>query len=46
VEILMTYLYQYPAIACCCADAGLRLANSRAIIGECDLWVRLPDHPF
>ncbi|MGW2151349.1 ankyrin repeat domain-containing protein [Nonomuraea bangladeshensis] len=43
-EILATYLYQGQAIAYCCAGAGLRLPDARAIIGECDLWVRLPGH--
>lgn len=41
-EILASYLYHREPVGYCCAGAGLRLADSRAIVGEPDLWLRLP----
>ncbi|MBE1588689.1 ankyrin repeat domain-containing protein [Nonomuraea angiospora] len=41
-EILASYLYHREPVAYCCAGAGLRPADSRAIVGEPDLWLRLP----
>ncbi|GAA1017718.1 hypothetical protein Aple_024730 [Acrocarpospora pleiomorpha] len=45
-EVLASYLYQRKAVAYCCARAGLRLPDARAIIGPPDMWVKLPqqDH--
>ncbi|MGW1682659.1 ankyrin repeat domain-containing protein [Saccharopolyspora sp. NPDC002376] len=42
-EVLATYLYQHNAVAYCCAYAGLRLTDSRAINGKPDRWLRLPE---
>ncbi|GAA2637726.1 hypothetical protein GCM10010399_83710 [Dactylosporangium fulvum] len=41
-EILRRYLYQYKAVAHCCAYAGLRPVDARAFTGPPDRWVRLP----
>ncbi|WP_188188980.1 ankyrin repeat domain-containing protein [Nonomuraea sp. SYSU D8015] len=43
-EILTTYLYHGEAVAYCCAGAGLRLPDARAIVGTPDMWLRLPQH--
>ncbi|MEU6424399.1 ankyrin repeat domain-containing protein [Microbispora sp. NPDC046973] len=45
-EILLEYLYQGEAMAYCCAGAGLRLDDARAITGEPDMWVRLPERDY
>ncbi|QFY12986.1 ankyrin repeat domain-containing protein [Nonomuraea phyllanthi] len=42
-EILAEYLYQGHAVAYCCAAAGLRLPDVRAVAGPPDTWVRLPN---
>ncbi|MEV4802346.1 ankyrin repeat domain-containing protein [Nonomuraea sp. NPDC049421] len=41
-EILAEYLYQGHAVAYCCAAAGLRPSDARAVVGPPDMWVRLP----
>ncbi|MER5326787.1 ankyrin repeat domain-containing protein [Streptosporangium roseum] len=43
-EILTTYLYHGEAVAYCCAGAGLRPTDDRAIVGQADMWLRLPEH--
>ncbi|XVQ86172.1 ankyrin repeat domain-containing protein [Microbispora siamensis] len=45
-EILIEYLYDGEAVAYCCAGAGLRLDDARAITGEPDMWVRLPERDY
>ncbi|MEU8382293.1 ankyrin repeat domain-containing protein [Streptosporangium sp. NPDC048865] len=42
-EILAEYLYQGEAVAYCCAAAGLRPTDARAVAGPPDLWLRLPE---
>ncbi|WP_285779212.1 ankyrin repeat domain-containing protein [Microtetraspora sp. NBRC 13810] len=42
-EILVEYLYQGEAVPYCCAAAGLRLPDARAVAGPPDLWLRLPE---
>ncbi|MEU0484705.1 hypothetical protein ABZ260_36680 [Streptosporangium sp. NPDC006013] len=42
-EILVEYLYQGQAEAYCCAAAGLRPPDARAVVGPPDLWLRLPE---
>ncbi|MGW7434100.1 ankyrin repeat domain-containing protein [Streptomyces sp. NPDC054861] len=42
-EVLSSYLYQYRAVAYCCAFAGLRPTDARAVVGPPDVWVELPD---
>ncbi|MER6177944.1 ankyrin repeat domain-containing protein [Streptosporangium sp. NPDC001681] len=42
-EILAEYLYQGQAEAYCCAAAGLRPPDARAVVGPPDLWLRLPE---
>lgn len=42
-EILVAYLYHRHAVAYCCAGAGLRLTDARAITGPPDRWLRLPE---
>ncbi|WP_026425212.1 ankyrin repeat domain-containing protein [Actinokineospora inagensis] len=42
-EVLLAYLYQRNAIGYCCAHADLQPVDGRAITGEPDVWVRLPD---
>jgi hypothetical protein len=41
-EVLASYLYQERAVAYCCAYAGLRLVDARAVTGPADVWLRLP----
>lgn len=41
-KVLALYLYKRQAVAYCCARAGLRLTDARAITGPPDIWVRLP----
>ncbi|MEV4456970.1 ankyrin repeat domain-containing protein [Microbispora sp. NPDC049633] len=45
-EILIEYLYDGEALAYCCAGAGLRLPDARAINGEPDMWVRLAERDW
>ncbi|MFI7040664.1 ankyrin repeat domain-containing protein [Microbispora rosea] len=45
-EVLVEYLYQGNAVAYCCAGAGLRPEDARAITGEPDLWVTLPERDY
>ncbi|GAA1021745.1 hypothetical protein Aple_072890 [Acrocarpospora pleiomorpha] len=40
-KVLALYLYKGQAVAYCCARAGLRLTDARAITGPPDIWVRL-----
>ncbi|WP_204038589.1 DUF6461 domain-containing protein [Acrocarpospora phusangensis] len=40
-EILAVYLYQGQAVAYCCAGAGVRPEDARAIAGGPDVWLRL-----
>ncbi|MFC7639802.1 hypothetical protein ACFQX6_01135 [Streptosporangium lutulentum] len=42
-EILAEYLYQDYAEAYCCAAAGLRPPDARALVGPPDLWLRPPE---
>ncbi|WP_307845499.1 ankyrin repeat domain-containing protein [Planomonospora sp. ID67723] len=42
-EILAEYLYQDQAVAYCCAAAGLRVPDARAVTGPPDLWLRLSE---
>ncbi|MFJ2028742.1 hypothetical protein [Streptosporangium sp. NPDC087985] len=42
-EVLAAYLYHDEAVAYCCAGAGLRLADAQAIVGQSDMWLRLPE---
>jgi hypothetical protein len=42
-EVLASYLYQHNAVAYCCAYAGVRPTDARAITGPPDVWLRLPD---
>jgi len=44
--ILRTYLYRGSALGTCCAYAGLRLPDARAITGPADRWVRLPERDW
>ncbi|RBQ20870.1 hypothetical protein DP939_07320 [Spongiactinospora rosea] len=41
-RILAEFLYQGEALAYCCAAAGLRPADARAVSGPPDQWLRLP----
>jgi hypothetical protein len=45
-EVLMAYLYQGRAVAYCCAFAGLRLTDARAVTGPPDVWLRLPERDY
>ncbi|WP_333777430.1 ankyrin repeat domain-containing protein [Saccharopolyspora oryzae] len=45
-QVLAAYLYQRNAVAYCCAYAGLRLTDSRAINGKPDRWLRLPERDY
>ncbi|MCP3803057.1 ankyrin repeat domain-containing protein [Allokutzneria sp. A3M-2-11 16] len=45
-EILSSYLYRHNAVAYSCAFAGLRLTDARAIVGEPDVWLRLPERDY
>jgi hypothetical protein len=45
-EVLASYLYQHDAVAYCCAFAGLRLTERRAVVGPPDVWVELPDRDY
>ncbi|MGJ6965943.1 ankyrin repeat domain-containing protein [Streptosporangium sp. G11] len=42
-KVLAAYLYRHQPVAHCCAGAGLRLLDARAIVGPPDMWLRLPD---
>lgn len=42
-KILATYLYRYQPVAYCCAGAGLRLTDARAITGPPDMRLKLPE---
>jgi hypothetical protein len=42
-EVLASYLYQHNAAAYCCAYAGVRPTDARAITGPPDVWLRLPN---
>ncbi|WP_326644459.1 ankyrin repeat domain-containing protein [Streptosporangium sp. NBC_01755] len=44
--VLALYLYKRQAVARCCARAGLRLTDARAITGPPDIWVRLPERDY
>jgi hypothetical protein len=46
LEILLSYLYLYNAVAYSCAYAGLRLTDARAITGPPDTWLRLPPRDY
>jgi hypothetical protein len=46
LEVLLSYLYRDNAVAYCCAYAGLRLSDARAVTGPPDLWVRLPERHY
>ncbi|MER6175350.1 hypothetical protein [Streptosporangium sp. NPDC001681] len=37
-------LYHGEAVAYCCSGAGLRPTDARAIVGQADMWLRLPEH--
>lgn len=41
-DVLRTFLYRLHAIEYCCAYAGVRPTDARPIIGEADVWIRLP----
>jgi hypothetical protein len=41
-EILVGYLTVGDAVAYCCAYAGLRLTDTRAVEGPPDIWLKLP----
>ena len=41
-EILVGYLTRGDAVAYCCAYAGLRLPDTRAVEGPPDVWLKLP----
>lgn len=45
-EVLAAYLYQHSAVAYCCAFAGLRLHDRRAVVGPPDAWVELPRRDY
>lgn len=45
-EILASYLYHMHAEVELCSRAGLQLPDSRAITGNPDLWVTLPERDF
>lgn len=45
-EILAEYLYQGQALAYCCAAAGLRPIDARAVTGPPDHWIRVHDIDF
>ncbi|MBQ0983546.1 ankyrin repeat domain-containing protein [Streptomyces sp. F63] len=45
-EVLASYLYLYNAVAFSCAYAGLRPADSRAVVGPPDVWVELPRRDY
>ncbi|MEU4230149.1 ankyrin repeat domain-containing protein [Nonomuraea sp. NPDC026600] len=45
-EILAAYLYRHKPVPYCCASAVLRLADARAIDGEPDRWLRLPERDW
>lgn len=44
--VLASYLYQGHAVAYCCAYAGLRLTDRRAVAGPSDVWLRLPERDW
>jgi hypothetical protein len=45
-DILLSYLYQYQALAYCFAYPGLRPADQRAIAGPADAWIRIPNRDY
>ncbi|MDH2429374.1 ankyrin repeat domain-containing protein [Sphaerisporangium sp. TRM90804] len=45
-DILTEYLYQGRPVAYCCAAAGLRPTDARAVTGPPGMWVRLPDQDW
>ena len=45
-EILVGYLTQSDAVAYCCAYAGLRLTDTRAVEGPPDIWLKLPNRDW
>ena len=45
-EILVGYLTRRDPVAYCCAYAGLRLPNARAVEGPPDTWLRLPERDW
>ncbi|GAB3979661.1 hypothetical protein GCM10029978_075630 [Actinoallomurus acanthiterrae] len=45
-EILVDYLTRGNAVAYCCAYAGLRLPDTRAVEGPPDTWLRLPERDW
>jgi hypothetical protein len=45
-EVLASYLYHYNAVAYSCAYAGLRLTDTRAVVGPPDIWARLPQRDY
>jgi hypothetical protein len=45
-EVLTSYLYAHNAVAYCCAYAGLRLTDARAVVGPPDSWVELPERDY
>ncbi|MFF7858025.1 ankyrin repeat domain-containing protein [Streptomyces sp. NPDC007904] len=42
-EVLTAYIYGSNPVAYCCAYAGLRPTDARAVIGPPDVWVELPE---
>lgn len=46
LEILLSYLYLYNAVAYSCAYAGLRLTDARPVTGPPDTWLRLPPRDY
>ncbi|WP_344577223.1 DUF6461 domain-containing protein [Nonomuraea roseoviolacea] len=42
-EVLLSYLFQGEPVAYCCAYAGLRVTEERAVIGPPDVWLCLPE---
>ncbi|MEU9054159.1 ankyrin repeat domain-containing protein [Streptomyces sp. NPDC048384] len=45
-EVLASYLYRHSAVAYSCAWAGLRLTDTRAVVGPPDAWVELPQRDY
>ncbi|MFD7659995.1 ankyrin repeat domain-containing protein [Actinosynnema sp. NPDC059797] len=45
-EVLLSYLYQYRALAYCFARVGLAPVDDRAVSGPPDAWVRLPERDY
>jgi hypothetical protein len=44
-QVLLAYLSQYNSVVYMCVYTGLRLTDARAVTGEPDVWLRVPNAP-